>query len=93
MKDDGATQFEAIFTLFEEKGDNPGLEHIDFEEMNMAIWAAFVHKTTGKARKKVNNTGQGSGLYAYIRAWRWFTRQSTTTQAEFRAQVLHPDQV
>ena len=93
MKDDGATQFEAIFTLFEEKGDNPGLEHIDFEEMNMAIWAALVHKTTGEARKKVNNTGQGSGLYAYIRVWRWFTGQSTTTQAESRAKILHPDQV
>ena len=61
--------------------------------MNTAIWAALVHKTSGEARKKVNNTGQGSGLYAYIRVWRWFTGQSTTTQAESRAKILHPDQV
>ena len=61
--------------------------------MNIAIWAALVHKTTGEARKKVNNTGQGSGLYAYVRVWRWFTGQSTTTQAESRAKILHPDQV
>ena len=61
--------------------------------MNIVVWAALVHKTTGEARKKVNNTGQGSGLYAYVRVWRWFTGQSTTTQAESRAKILHPDQV
>ena len=93
VKEDGSTQFEAIFSIFDEKTDNPDLEHIDFEEMNIAIWAALVHKTSGEARKKVNNTGQGSGLYAYIRVWRWFTGQSTTTQAESRAKILHPDQV
>ena len=55
VKEDGSTQFEAIYSIFEEKSDNPGLEHIDFEEMNIAIWAALVHKTSGEARKTVNN--------------------------------------
>ena len=93
MKDIGTSHVDAIFELFRDKGERSELEYSDFEEMNIAIWAAVVHKTTGEARKKVNNTGQGSGLYAYVRVWRWFTGQSTTTQAESRAKILHPDQV
>ena len=93
MKDIGTSHVDVIFELFRDTGERSELEYSDFEEMNMAIWAALVHKTTGEARKKVNNTGQGSGLYAYVRVWRWFTGQSTTTQAECRAKILHPDQV
>ena len=66
MKDIGSSHVDVMFELFREKGERSELEYSDFEEMNMAVWAALVHKTTGEARKKVNNTGQGSGLYAYV---------------------------
>ena len=31
VKEDGSTQFETIFSIFEEKSDDPGLEHIDLK--------------------------------------------------------------
>ena len=58
MKDTGSLPFDAIYELFTDKADRSELEYSDFEDMNRAVWAALVHKTTDEACKKVKNTGQ-----------------------------------
>ena len=41
VKDMGTTHVDAIFELFRDKGERPDLEHIDFEEMNVAVLGSF----------------------------------------------------
>ena len=52
VKDMGTTHVDAISELFRDKGERPELEYIDFEEMNVAIWAALAHKIQAKLVKR-----------------------------------------
>ena len=43
-----------------------------WSQLNKDLWAALVHLYSGEAAAKVDRSGQGEGLVAYIRLWFWY---------------------
>jgi len=92
-KEENIDSFNAIGRLYEEKRPSGTRGFSEFNDLNRDLWAALIHRTSGEARKKINNCGQGQGLFAYLKIWRWYTSQTTTMQAESRSKTMHPDQI
>ena len=63
--------FNAMGRLYEEKRPSRIRSFSEFNDLNRELWAALIHRTSGEARKKINNCGQGQGLFAYLKIWRW----------------------
>ena len=59
--------------------------------MNRDLWSALVHLTSGEPGKKVDNSGQGEGLIAYLRLVSLYNANSSDRKYEFRNQVLSPE--
>ena len=57
----------------------------------MDLWAALVHLSSGEAAAKVDHSGQGEGLVAYIGVWKWFNAYANVQKYERRVKVLSPD--
>ena len=92
-KEENIDSFNAMGRLCEENRPSETRSFSEFNDLNRELWAALIHRTSGEARKKINNCGQGQGLFAYLKIWRWHTSQTTTMQAESRSKTMHPDQV
>ena len=50
-----------------------------------------MHLSTGEAAAKVDHSGQGEGLIAYIRVWNWYNANASVQAYEQRMKVLSPD--
>ena len=50
-----------------------------------------MHLSTGEAAAKVDHSGQGEGLVAYIRVWNWYNANASVQKYERRMKVLSPD--
>ena len=64
-KDEHVDPSNAMGRLYEEKRPSGTRSFSEFNDLNRELWAALVHRTSGGARKKINNCGQGQGLFAY----------------------------
>ena len=63
----------------------------EWSQFNKDLWAALVHLSSGEAAAKVDHSGQGEGLVAYIRVWNWFNANANVQKYERRMKVLSPD--
>ena len=63
----------------------------EWNQLNRDLWSALVHLSSGEAGQKVDNSGQGEGLIAYLRLVSWYNANSSDRKYEFRNQVLSPE--
>ena len=47
--------------------------------------------SSGEAAAKVDHSGQGGGLIAYIRIWQWYNANASVQKYEHRMKVISPD--
>merc|ERR1712086_1086350 len=92
-KSENIDAFNAIGRLYQEEKPTVGRVFSELLDLNRELWAALIHRTGGEARKKINDCGQGQGLFAYLKIGRWYTSQTTTMQAESRSKTMRPDQI
>ena len=65
-KDENIDPFNAMGRLYEEKRPSGIRSFSEFNDLNQESWAALIHRTSGEARKKISNCGQGRGLFVDI---------------------------
>ena len=63
----------------------------EWSQLNKDLWAALVHLSSEEAGVRVDGSGQGEGLIAYIRIWSWYNANSSVLKYENRMKVLSPD--
>ena len=63
---------DAVAELYDSKYPFGGVTIHDWNQLDRDLWAALVHLSSGEAGQKVDNSGQGEGLVAYIRSWSWY---------------------
>ena len=64
---------------------------LEWNQFNKDLWAALVHLSAGEAAAKVDHSGQGQGLMAYLRVWNWFNANANVQTYEHRMKVLSAD--
>ena len=63
----------------------------EWSQLNKDMRAALVNLPSGEAAAKVDHSGQGEGLIAYIRLWSWYNANSSERGYEYRIKALSPD--
>jgi len=61
-KEEHIDSFNAMGRLYEEKRPSGTRSFGEFNDLNRELWAALIHRTSGEARKKINNCGQGQKI-------------------------------
>ena len=77
--------------LYDEKHPSGLITLQEWSQLNKDLWAALVHLSSGEVAAKVDHSGQGEGLIAYIRIWSWYNANSSVLKYEHRMKVLSPD--
>ena len=72
-KEEMNSSHETIVELYDMLRPSDGMIAAEWKEVNRDFGAALVDMTTGEAVSKVDSSGQGQGLYAYVRLHRWLT--------------------
>ena len=54
------------------------------------LWVALVDKSEGEAYDRVKGAGQGEGLWAYLRLYKWFSKTSSLGLIQRRRALLQP---
>ena len=87
----GCETSDAVSELYDEKRPSGMIRCPEWSQFNKDLWAALVHLSSGEAAAKVDHSGQGEGLVAYIRVWNWFNANANVQKYERRVKVLSPD--
>jgi len=87
----GCDTADAVSELYEEKRPSGTMTGLEWSQFNKDLWAALVHLSSGEAAAKVDHSGQGEGLVAYIRVWNWLNANVNVQKYEHRMTVLSPD--
>ena len=82
---------DAVSELYDEKRPNGMITCPEWSQFNKDLWAVLVHLSSGEAAAKVDHSGLGEGLVAYIRVWNWFNVKANVQKYERRMKVLSPD--
>ena len=64
---------------------------MEWTQFNKDLWAALVHLSAGEAAAKVDHSGQGEGLMAYLRVSNSFNANANVQKYDHRMKVLSPD--
>ena len=73
----GCETSDAVSKLYDEKRPSGTMSCPEWSQFNKDLWAAHVHLSSGEAAAKVDHSGQGEGLVAYIRVWNWFNANAS----------------
>jgi len=87
----GCETSDAVSELYDEKRPSGMIACPEWSQFNQDLWAALAHLSSGEAAAKVDHSGQGEGLVAYIRVWSWFNANASVQKYERRMKVLSPD--
>ena len=68
---------DAVSELYDEKRPGGLITLQERSHLNKDLWAALVNLSSGEAAAKVDRSGQGEGLIAYIRIWSWYNANSS----------------
>ena len=83
----GCETSDAVSELYDEKRPSGTMTCPEWSQFNKDQWAALVHLSSGEAAAKVDHSGQGEGLVAYIRVWNWFNANANVQKYERRMKV------
>ena len=88
------SSYEAIVELYDKQYPNAlnGIAAAEWKGVNRDCWAALVDRTTGEAASKVDSSGQGQGLFAYVKLRRRFAASTGIGKVECRAKLKRPEQ-
>ena len=67
----GCDTSDAVSELYDEKCPNGMTARPEWSQFNKDLRAALARLSSGEAAAKVDRSGQGEGLVAYIRVWNW----------------------
>ena len=81
---------DAVSELYDETCPHGLITCPEWSQFNKDLWAALVHLSSGEAAAKVDHSGQGEGLVAYIRVWNWFNASASVQKYEHRAPYESP---
>ena len=85
--EEAISQFEIIVDLYDEQFSDRGMTNVERRELNRDLRAALVDRTTGEAASKLDASGQGQGVWAYLKLRRWFRAATGMAKMERRSKL------